>query len=223
MEIYNPSRRRDLLVGSLASTLIVCLGVWLSGEHPLEAQPGPTKVPVTRLTPLPPITDDDATPPPMGDPVKAERPPEPSVPQLPDAPQVPKPDSIVQPIEPPPPDSAVDSRRIPDNWSRVGPAIKVFDPSALDQQPVPRFQARPQYPAQMRQEGIAGEAVVDFIVDTNGNVRNATAIRASNGQFGDAAVAAVSRWTFKPGRKNGHAVFTHMQVPIEFTLDGSRP
>ena len=33
------------------------------------------------------------------------------------------------------------------------------------------------------------------------------------------AVQAVSKWKFRPGRKNGHAVFTHMQVPIVFTLN----
>jgi len=54
-------------------------------------------------------------------------------------------------------------------------------------------------------------------------VRNATLVRASNPEFGAAAVAAVSRWSFKPGRKAGHPVFTHMQVPIEFTLDRAKP
>jgi hypothetical protein len=29
----------------------------------------------------------------------------------------------------------------------------------------------------------------------------------------------VSKWKFRPGRKNGHAVYTHMQVPIVFTLN----
>src|SRR5688500_10923552 len=44
---------------------------------------------------------------------------------------------------------------------------QIFDISALDQTPVARFQARPQYPFEMRRAGIGGEVVVDFLVDTN--------------------------------------------------------
>ena len=33
-----------------------------------------------------------------------------------------------------------------------------------------------------------------------------------------AACVAVEKWRFKPGRKDGHAVYVHMQVPIVFTL-----
>jgi protein TonB len=71
----------------------------------------------------------------------------------------------------------------------------------------------------MRRAGISGEVVVDFIVDTNGEVRNAYAAHSSQREFEAAAVQAVSKWKFRPGRKNGHAVFTHMQVPIVFTLN----
>ena len=97
--------------------------------------------------------------------------------------------------------------------------MKVFDISMLDQTPVPKFQARPQYPFEMRRAGIAGEVVVDFIVDTNGDVQNAYALRSSQREFEAAAVAAVSKWKFKPGRKGGRDVPTHMQVPIVFTLN----
>jgi protein TonB len=97
--------------------------------------------------------------------------------------------------------------------------MKVFDISMLDQTPVARFQARPQYPFEMRRAGISGEVVVDFIVDTNGDVQNAFAIRSSQREFEAAAIQAVSKWKFKPGRKGGRDVPTHMQVPIVFTLN----
>ena len=41
----------------------------------------------------------------------------------------------------------------------------------------------------------------------------------SQREFESAAVQAVSKWKFKPGRKGGRAVNTHMQVPIVFTLN----
>jgi protein TonB len=140
-----------------------------------------------------------------------------------DVPQLATPDSFVQKIQPPPPDnvsisanmSIVPEVRDPNMFR----GMKVFDISMLDQTPVPRFQARPQYPFEMRRAGIAGEVVVDFIVDTNGDVQNAYAIRSSQREFEAAAIQAVSKWKFKPGRKSGRDVPTHMQVPIVFTLN----
>ena len=58
-----------------------------------------------------------------------------------------------------------------------------------------------------------------FIVDTNGDVQNAYAIRSSQREFEASAIQAVSKWKFKPGRKGGRDVPTHMQVPIVFTLN----
>ena len=94
-----------------------------------------------------------------------------------------------------------------------------FDISRLDVMPQPVFQTRPQYPFQLRKAGVSGEAVVDFIVDINGEVRNAYALRATHDSFGEAAVASVVQWRFKPGKKAGRDVNTHMQVPIVFSLN----
>lgn len=99
-------------------------------------------------------------------------------------------------------------------------ANSVYDISTLDRAPAPRFQARPQYPADMRAAGITGEVVVDFLVDTNGDVQKAYAARSSQREFESAAVDAVNKWKFKPGQKTGRDVNTHMQVPIVFSLDG---
>jgi protein TonB len=106
----------------------------------------------------------------------------------------------------------------------VGPGpmyrgLRVFEINELDQHPVAQFQARPQYPFEMRRNGVAGEVVVEFIIDTEGNVVNARAIRSSHEAFEAAAVAAVSKWKFRPGRKGARDVPTHMQVPIVFTLN----
>lgn len=95
----------------------------------------------------------------------------------------------------------------------------VFEPKDLDRAPVVQFQARPQYPFEMRRAGIEGEVVVDFIVDVDGRVQLAQAIRSSRREFEAAAVLAVSKWKFLPGQKNGKSVPTHMQMPIVFTLE----
>ena len=96
---------------------------------------------------------------------------------------------------------------------------EAFEISKLDQRPVARIQARPQYPFELRRRGVAGEAVVDFIVDVNGDVQAAYAIRATHADFAKAAVECVEKWKFIPGRKGGRDVNTHMQVPIVFTVN----
>ena len=97
-------------------------------------------------------------------------------------------------------------------------AAEVFDISKLDQTPSPRFQARPQYPFEMRRSGINGEVVVAFVVDANGDVQNAFALRSSQREFEAAALQAVSKWKFQPGRKGGRDVATHLQAPIVFSI-----
>jgi TonB family protein len=94
----------------------------------------------------------------------------------------------------------------------------VFDLSRIDVAPVPKLQVTPQYPRELLLGRVEGEVVVDFIVDRNGDVQNAYALRSSRREFEAAAVAAVGKWKFKPGRKGGRDVPVHMQVPIFFSF-----
>ena len=98
----------------------------------------------------------------------------------------------------------------------------IFEPSKLDQAPVGRSQRKPTYPFELRRAGVSGGALVDFIVDTEGRVRNARALKFNHEGFATAAVECVSAWTFRPGMKNGRPVNTHMQVPIIFTTNDDR-
>jgi protein TonB len=213
---------RDLIVGILLSALLH-LGVLFGDKLMPKFQPKAAKVeappPKIELMAMPKIeeepeiveTNEDVKPLDLAPPMQQ------------DVPQLVTPDSFVQKIQPPPPEGVTISSSmniVPEvrdpNMFR---GMKVFDISMLDQTPVAKFQARPQYPFEMRRAGIAGEVVVDFIVDTNGDVQNAFALRSSQREFEAAAVQAVSKWKFKPGRKSGRDVPTHMQVPIVFTLN----
>ena len=57
-----------------------------------------------------------------------------------------------------------------------------MDPSKWDRLPVPKQQVRPKYPAAARAAGVSGEVLVDFIVDAEGNVRNAFVAKAGEGE-----------------------------------------
>lgn len=94
----------------------------------------------------------------------------------------------------------------------------IFDVSKVDRTPAPKFQARPQYPTELRTAGVTGETVVEFVVDAEGLVRDARPVRSTHPAFESAAVEAVSKWTFAPGEKGGRKVNTRMQVPIVFAL-----
>ena len=215
--------RRDLILGILLSALIH--GGLFFGEKLIKFKPKPKPVvqeaPKVQLIEMPKLEPDepekvDAT----------DEPPPPldlAPPMLTDVPQIVTDTSFVQKVQPPPPDGmkpAVGVLTIPgDRDPSRFKGQTVFDPSMLDNQPVARLQGRPTYPFEMRRAGIAGEVVVDFIVDSNGDVQNAFAIKMSQREFESAAVQAVSKWKFKPGRKGGRPVNTHMQVPIVFTLN----
>ena len=98
-------------------------------------------------------------------------------------------------------------------------ASDIVSLEALDQKPVATFQMRPAYPFAMRRNGVAGRAVVEFIVDAQGSVQGAQAVEFTHPDFGPAAAAAVSKWKYRPGTKNGQPVNTRMRTPIVFTLN----
>lgn len=215
--------RRDLIIGIVLSALFhvaVFFGDRVIKFKP-KAKPPEEPPPVIKLIEMPKLEPEEPEKI-ISDDVP-DKPLELAPPMLTDVPQLATPDSFVQRIQPPPPPDmhpAVGVIVIPGNrdFSNFN-GMRVFDPSMLDQQPVPKLQVRPQYPFEMRRAGIAGEVTVDFIVDQNGDVQNAYALKSSQHEFEGEAVKAVSRWKFKAGRKGGRNVPTHMQVPIVFTLN----
>jgi TonB family protein len=98
--------------------------------------------------------------------------------------------------------------------------VPVFDLKQLDQAPAPEGpRARPVYPFELKKKRIEGEAIIKFIVDTDGATRNIEISQASHPAFGKAAADAVSQWRFTPGIKNGQPVNTRLQIPISFNLN----
>ena len=99
----------------------------------------------------------------------------------------------------------------------------VLPREALDQLPIARVQGPPIYPSDLRKQGITGYAVIEFIVDPQGNVSETTVREASHAEFGLAAADCVSRWKFSPGRKSGRPVYVRMTVPIRFDKSPAPP
>ena len=96
----------------------------------------------------------------------------------------------------------------------------LFDVDQLDRAPMVRYQAKPEYPPDLRRRGIGGEVIVELIVDERGIARRVKAVSAPHTALGEAAENAIGQWTFFPGMKAGRAVATRLAVPVMF---GARP
>jgi protein TonB len=149
-------------------------------------------------------------------------------PSLIDLPTVVPVNAFTQPLQPPPPPGLVASKgaiNIPVNppGANFGRGIKdLFDINNLDQKPVGRVQNPPQYPYEMSRAGISGEVVVEFIINSNGDVVDTRVVRSSHREFEVPAMQAVQKWKFKPGRKGGKAVATRVSQLIEFNLEDAK-
>jgi protein TonB len=208
-----------LLIGALASTsLIAGLLLGFNG-HPQRVKSIPDAVIRIDMPPLPPEPKKTEDLPPEEDvAVHVTKAP----PSLPDITIIRDTGNFVQPIAPPLPSGiepvkgmvTIPSGRPTGLAHNLG---QIFDPSQLDQIPVARVQQEPIYPYEMRQNGIKGEVNVGFIVDVNGDVRDAYVINSTHREFEAPAVQAVSKWKFRPGRRNAHAVNTRMSVPVVFS------
>jgi TonB family protein len=118
-------------------------------------------------------------------------------------------------------------------WIRTGflvlvlalSGVGITDARSQDTSPVPIKREHPRYPFELRRAGISGTAIVEFVVTTKGKVADAFVIRSTHPDFGPAAVAAIMKWRFKPGKVGGRNVNTRLQIPITFALskDGKAP
>ena len=167
---------------------------------------------------MPPIDEDK---PEQVNDLKDESPDVLAPPTLVDLPTVVPLNAFTQQIQPPPPPGIQTSGTlaIPVGRTTSVSAMKdVFDLSNLDQAPVVKFQAKPVYPFELKRARVTGEVMVGFIVNSDGDVVEAYAVKSDVREFEGPAIAAVAKWKFKPGRKGNRAVNTKMQVPIGFSL-----
>jgi protein TonB len=108
-----------------------------------------------------------------------------------------------------------------------GPAMPGSAPgSAIDERLVdraPRVLGRaiePRYPAALREAGVQGRVVVQFVVDTLGHAElgELQVIETPHALFVDAIRAALAHYRFSVGEAAGRKVRTRVQIPFDFTL-----
>lgn len=92
-----------------------------------------------------------------------------------------------------------------------------------DRQVRPRVMPPPIYPKELKKRGIKGSVVVEFIVDTTGVVVATRVIQSTNPAFDEPARAAISRWRFDPGLKDGKPVNVRVQQELSFSVPVHEP
>jgi protein TonB len=143
-------------------------------------------------------------------------------PTLMDTPTIVPVDAFQQTLTPPPPPGLTPSKgaiTIPVNkpGANFGKGISnLFNVGDLDQQPVARVRQAPTYPYDMRRAGINGTVVVEFIINTEGDVIQTQIVRSSHREFEMPALQAVQKWKFKPGKKGGRVVNVRASQLLEF-------
>lgn len=85
--------------------------------------------------------------------------------------------------------------------------------------PVPVRTVAPDYPREMRARSISGVVMVHCMIDSQGNVSEATVAKSTNENFDSAAVDAVKKWKFKPALEDGNPVAMAVTIPIKFVAD----
>ncbi len=75
------------------------------------------------------------------------------------------------------------------------------------------------YPESARKAGVEGRVFVKAYIDENGNVVHSEILKSAGSVLDSAALKAVNRTKFMPGRNNGKPVKVQIVVPIMFKLD----
>lgn len=91
--------------------------------------------------------------------------------------------------------------------------------TAYDVRPTPIKTPPPEYPVNMRSQGVTGVVAIKVEIDETGAVSSCAVTKSSNVAFEQPALNAVKTWRFKPAQKSGAPIKVSMIIPIQFTLD----
>ncbi|MDP1578977.1 MAG: TonB family protein [Candidatus Didemnitutus sp.] len=219
-----PRQRVNIFLGMLGSVALHGAFFWGLDYRPETVRAAPVQSMEFIQIVMPPL--DEEPPDQVADLSDAdEAPPAVAVPQLLDMPSAVTVSTFVQPLQYVPEVTsnlgAAKITQIPVNIGRDKNLSKmghIFEIKQLDRQPVPLLQPSPVFPYALRKEIAHAEVVVEFIVDSNGDVVLPMVVSSTHRGFEEAALLGVSKWKFRPGVKTGRKVNTRVRVPISFTL-----
>ena len=88
-----------------------------------------------------------------------------------------------------------------------------------DTPPVPVRTPPPDYPDQLKRDGVSGMVVVNVVIEADGSVADVEVRKSTNSEFDAPAVEAVKNWRFKPAKKDGTAIRSKVALPLKFSAE----
>ena len=95
----------------------------------------------------------------------------------------------------------------------AAPALAATEP------PVPVRTTAPDYPDELKRDGVSGLVMVKCTIDVQGNVITSIVEKSTNVAFEKPALDALKKWKFKPARSDGHPVEISVSIPIKFVCE----
>ncbi len=97
---------------------------------------------------------------------------------------------------------------------------QTFMESAVDERPERLSGPLPRYPEMLRQAGIEGVVLLEFVIDTSGRVEaeSVKVLQSTNRAFEGPAKTVIERSLYRPGRVRGQAVRVLVSQQIGFTI-----
>ena len=201
--------------------------------HVSLAELAPPVPPEQPAPPSPP--PEEPVPPPPPPPPPPEVKPQPAPPPPPEVKRispkkdkrkpVEKPKEKPKPVPPPPPPArpapaapAQATRPAGPHPTNVG-GLQAYKTSQVTERPSIAKRVTPEYPPMARRQNLEGRVVVQFVVDKSGAPRSPRVVKADPpGVFDQAALSAVGKMRFIPGKLHGQPVNTLVVIPVSFKL-----
>ena len=97
---------------------------------------------------------------------------------------------------------------------------QTFLETAVDERPERLSGPYPRYPEMLRQAGIEGTVLLEFVIDTSGRVEEATlkVLQSTNRAFEGPAKDVIRKSLYRPGKVRGQAVRVLVSQQIGFTI-----
>ena len=121
----------------------------------------------------------------------------------------------------PGPSGSIDPRCISAAASGGAPAdTTVYDTSAVDTRPAYVSGQTPSFPKGLREAGVTGDVLVEFVVNADGRVEwsSVRVVEYSDRELADSAVVAIQTMHFCPATRHGVPVRVRIRQPVQFRL-----
>ena len=105
--------------------------------------------------------------------------------------------------------------KLPNVVAASNSADAIFSGADLDQPARATYRTNPTMDAKMRRRA-PGKVWIIFVVDERGRVQSPKVQSSTDPVFEKSAMAALKKWRFDPGKRNGKPVSSRMRIPITF-------